>query len=89
MSLHRFDARRDSNEKSIIKVLQSFGATVHRLSEPVDLLVGYKGVNYLIEIKTETGTLTKKQSEFVKSWKGRYAICRNETEALFAIGIVI
>ena len=43
--------KRDANEASIVKALESVGATVLRLDE-IDLLVGYGGTkNILMEVK--------------------------------------
>lgn len=62
--------RRDANEPEIVRVLRKFGATVVLLDNPVDLLVGYRGKNFLFEVKTENGSLNKKQKQFIEDWKG-------------------
>ena len=51
----RRDARRDDNEYEIIQALEAIGCTVRRLDRPVDLLVGYRASNYLIEVKNPHG----------------------------------
>jgi hypothetical protein len=45
--------KRDVNEKTIIAALRSVGATVQQLDAPgcPDLLVGFRGVNTLMEVK--------------------------------------
>jgi len=53
----RRSAKRDVNEGDIVAGLRKVGATVDRISEEdlPDLLVGFRGVNYLIEIKAPPG----------------------------------
>jgi Holliday junction resolvase len=41
-----------------------------------DLLVGRDGQNFLLEIKSENGTLTPAQIEFHKNWQGHCAVVR-------------
>lgn len=54
MSLRRFNPRRDEAEPGIVAALVMAGASVHRLSakDAPDLLVGWKGRNLLMEVKT-------------------------------------
>jgi hypothetical protein len=93
--------QRDSNESEIISSLQAIGATV----EPMptgggvpDLLVGYKGDNFLMEVKPEPVKgkvfasdvkLNPKQVEWHKTWKGQKAVVRTPQEALAVLGIKI
>lgn len=47
-------AKVDSNQKDIVKLLRSVGACVlhtHTLKNAFDILVGYKGRLYIVEIK--------------------------------------
>lgn len=72
MSLNRHAKRRDENEPAIVAYLEANGALVYRLDRPVDLLVGYRGAWYLLEVKNPgaargraTATkLTPDQEEF-------------------------
>lgn len=50
-------AQRDANEPIIVEALEAVGAAVQRLSAPgvPDLLVGYRGVLYLLEVKLPLG----------------------------------
>jgi hypothetical protein len=51
-----YGKKRDANERAIIVALRLAGASVHQLQgtgEP-DLLVGFEGVTYLMEIKDPT-----------------------------------
>lgn len=79
--------RRDSNEDEIVHALEQAGATVWRLDTPMDLLVGFRGVTYLIDPKTETGRPTKLQNDFLESWRGGPAgFVRSISGALMFIG---
>lgn len=60
MSMNRYDAKRDRNEKAIVEGLKAIGAKVLRLPNP-DLLVLYRDCLYLIEIKTKGGRSTRSQ----------------------------
>ena len=54
--------RRDANQAEIVKALESVGASVLDLADVgrgcPDLLVGYAGREWLIEVKMPTGKLT-------------------------------
>lgn len=87
MKRQAYAKRRDANEPEIVKALRDVGATVELL-DWCDLLVGYKGVNYLIEVKTEKGTLTDKQELDFPRWNGRkIKIARTVEAALKEIGV--
>ena len=96
MALSRFANARDANEKPIVDALIGIGATVERLDKPVDLLVGYRGRNLLLEVKRPAGprggthgrNLTPEQVEFFRTWRGQRCVVRNVNEALQAIGAV-
>ena len=57
MSIHRRAARRDQNEDAIVAALEAAGASVTRIgAEGVpDLLCGYAGATYLLEVKAPLG----------------------------------
>ena len=78
--------KRDANEPQIVDGLLRAGATVERMHTPSDLLVGFRGGNYLLEVKTEDGQLTGSEQRFRDSWRGQYAVVRTIEEALEAIG---
>ena len=91
--------KRDKSEPAIVSALESVGATVEQLPTGKgvpDLLVGYKGENYLLEVKRkpEKGKvygshvkLNKKQEIWHKCWRGSVSIVRTPEEALAVIGI--
>lgn len=88
MSVNRRAAKRDTNEPEIIQALLAIGATVQALSETgtPDLLVGFRGHNFLIEVKTRSGKLTDAQKNWHQDWNGQKAIARTSQEALEIIG---
>jgi hypothetical protein len=92
----RFDMRRDANEREIVAALIAVGAAVEKLNFPCDYLVGFRGQNFLIEIKVDgrrgskDGGLTAKQRKFRDHWRGRgqFAVVYCAHEALVAIGAI-
>ena len=91
------NARRDTNEQDIVDALVAAGASVARIGRDgvPDLLVGYLGETYLLEVKREAGPrggtkgkkLNAKQQAFWKGWKGRAPVLvRTVGDALVAIG---
>ena len=96
MGLHSHANARDANEQEIVNALLIVGASVDRVDEPCDLIVGYRGVTYLMEVKLppgpEGGTshskMTPTQMEFAGRHKGRYVVVRSIDDALRAIGAI-
>ena len=64
--MRQFSAKRDANEAAIVKSLEFIGATVTKLSQKgaPDLLVRYRGVWFLVEVKAPGGKLTEAQKAF-------------------------
>jgi hypothetical protein len=98
-----YSKRRDTNEPGIVTALQRAGAVVSRMGDfgAPDLLVGYLGRTYLLEVKMPLGPqggvhhngnggrgdLTKAQVKWWDTWGGEPAhIVRSPSEALAAIG---
>ena len=84
----------DANQSAIIATLRQVGATVVDLSAVgkgcPDLLVGHRGVTYLLEVKNVKGKnrTTPDQDVFYAWWRGApVAIVRTADEAMTAIGI--
>ena len=72
----RYAARVDANQEQIVSALRAAGAYVWIIGLPVDLLVGYKGHSFLMEIKTDSKKrLTKLQADFFENWMGG-TLCR-------------
>lgn len=83
----------DANQSAITAVLREVGATVVDLSAVgkgvPDLLVGYRGATYLLEVKNVKGKnkTTPDQDVFYAWWRGApVSIVRTADEALLAIG---
>lgn len=84
----RYNNKRDANEKEIVEALEKAGASVIRIDE-IDLLVGFRKRNYLLEVKTEHGQLTRSQIKLRDEWPGQYSIVNSPVQALQAIGAMI
>ena len=83
----RYGTPRDANEPEIVDALRAVGASV-LLIDDIDLVVGFRGVNYLLEVKTATGKLNKKQEKFFRGWLGQVNIVRTVEQALGLIGAI-
>ena len=90
-------AKTDKNQVEIVQALRCAGATVtptHAAGSGFpDLVVGFRGVNYLIEVKDgrkapSKRKLTPDQVEWHGSWRGQVAVVKNITEALAVIGAI-
>lgn len=83
-------ARVDKNQGEIVTALRAVGATVAPMHTAgagfPDLVVGYRGVTYLLEVKGPRGRLTKDQVSWHEEWRGHVAIVRTVEEAWQAIG---
>jgi hypothetical protein len=80
----------DANQEQIVSALRAAGAYVWIISLPVDLLVGYKGHTFLVEIKrTAKSRFTPLQQDFFESWGGGTLARVNDAEsALRMIGVI-
>ena len=85
-------AKVDRNQGDIVTDLRAAGATVESLATlgkgRPDLLVGYRGVNWLLEVKVDKGKLTPDQEAWHPTWRGQVAIVRSADEALRVIGAI-
>jgi len=82
----------DANQSIIVADLRKAGATVCDLHEVgygcPDILVGFRGANFLIEIKSDIGTLNQLQHDFFVKWRGQVRLARTSEEALRIIGAI-
>ena len=76
----RHKNRRDANEADLVAELRAHGFSVYMLDQPLDLLVGYAGRTYLVEIKTPKGKLTQPQLEFMDGWRGDATVLRTSED---------
>ncbi len=86
-------ARKDANHAEIREALESIGATVLCINEKdaPDLLVGYRGSNYLLEIKDGQKSPSRRklrpgQAIFAQTWRGQTVKVEDVYEAFRAIG---
>lgn len=77
--------RLDANHRTIRDGLRQVGATVNEKG-PLDLLVGFRGRNFLLEVKTARGRIRTTQKAFLSVWQGQACVVRTLNEALIAIG---
>lgn len=84
--------RVDANQAEIVDALRKVGATVQSLHEVgmscPDLLVGFRGFNFLLEIKGKQGKLSPGQILWHALWRGQVSTVRTVDEALEAIGAI-
>lgn len=88
-------AKADDNQPAIIKALRQAGASVqplHTVGQGCpDLAVGFRGLNYMIEIKDgkkppSSRGLTDAQIRWHQIWCGQVSIAETEEQALKIIG---
>lgn len=93
----RRNARVDANQPEIVKGLRKAGATVlilSNLKNCFDILVGFRGVNYIMEIKDGAKPpsgrkLTEGEQKFADEWQGgQYYIVLDLQQALKIIGAI-
>lgn len=90
----RLKAKVDDNQAQMVEALRKIGCTVeplHAVGKGVpDLLVGYHGVNILIEVKDgnkppSKRKLTPDQIKWHDSWRGQKAVANSIEEAISVI----
>lgn len=83
--------RTDENQKEIVSIFRSLGASVQVLSDLgkgcPDIVIGIFGKNYLVEIKNgkkppSGQRLTEAEQVFFDSWKGQVCIIKSLDEAV-------
>lgn len=87
MSIKRWDAKRDANEREIIDALKQAGCTVEQL-DTFDLAVGRimpdgERRNFLLEVKmpNKRDELKDSQIKLRDTWRGQYSIVTSVVEA--------
>lgn len=89
-------AKVDANQSEIVGAFRTAGATVtplHAVGQGCpDLVVGYRGVNYMVEVKDgakppSARKLTPDQVEWHQSWRGQVCVVKDVGEALELLGI--
>lgn len=94
MTFNRHAKQTDANQSEIVEGLRKAGCTVSIIGRPVDLLVGYRGINSLLEVKLPRGpkggdvsTRTPAQREFYLTWRGSVFEVRSLAQALQVVGV--
>lgn len=80
--------RRDANEPEIIAYFKSVGASVLCIDD-VDLIVGFCGRNYLVEVKKhktpgmdrKSYDLNPRQVKIHEEWRGQICVVRDVDDA--------
>lgn len=84
-------AKVDANQDEIVNALRSMGATVQSLARVgagcPDLLVGFRGKNYLLEVKDgrkvpSAQKLTDAQIQWHRFWRGHVQVVKTVDETL-------
>lgn len=91
----RLRSKVDNNQAAVVKALRDVGATVEHLHAVgkgcPDILVGYRGHNYLLEIKDgakapSARRLTNDQVDWHLTWRGTVYVVNSIEQALMRIG---
>jgi hypothetical protein len=83
-------ARTDDNQHELVEALKKIGAKCYFIGKPVDLLVGFRGKNLLLEVKRPDkkgwkSALTQEQKDFIETWPGDVAVVYSVEEAVSAV----
>jgi hypothetical protein len=87
----RTASRVDANQPAIVKGLRAIGASVlhlHQLKNCFDLLIGYRGQTFLMEVKDPSQPpskrkLTEGEEAFREAWRGSpYHVIHTVDEAI-------
>ena len=83
--------RVDANQSEIVKALRQIGASVYITSQLgggfPDIVVGFRGKNYLFEIKdgskkASARRLTTDEADFIGGWAGAVWVVYSEEDAI-------
>lgn len=78
----QYKNKRDANEDAIVITLRAHGFDVVHTDKPLDLVVGYAGRTYLVEVKNgPKAKLTKFQEAFFGQWRGHATILTSVQDA--------
>lgn len=85
--MKRYGNKRDANEAEIVSALRAIGCSVYLLDLPVDLVVGYRARNFLIEVKDgnkppSARKKTEQQKIFMRGWNGQVRVVETADEAI-------
>jgi Holliday junction resolvase len=70
----RHNPKRDAAEPEVVTALKQCGFSVERMDKPVDLLVGFRGRCWIVEVKSSDKgygkDLNANQKKFADAWRG-------------------
>lgn len=80
----RYRQRKDSNQTEIVDALEAIGCDVIVMHSPCDLLVGYRGLNLLLEVKRDhrPSRITPAQRKWNEGWRGQRLTVTTPQEAI-------
>ena len=87
-------AKTDANHSEVVKALRQIGCSVASLASVgcgiPDLVVGYRGVNWLLEVKDgskppSARKLTDDEAAFMAAWRGQYAVVETVEQAIAVV----
>ena len=83
----------DENQAEIVDAFRRCGASVVSLADVgggiPDLLIGYRDVTFLVEVKTAEGKLNDLQKKWHARWNGQIAIVRSVDDVLRLLGLIV
>lgn len=83
-------AKVDANQDAIVSALRAAGASVQSLAQVgkgcPDLLAGFRGTNFVLEVKREKKNPNDDQARWHSEWRAPVYVVRSPDEALRVIG---
>ena len=83
-------ARTDANQAEIVEALRQVGAHVEIIGRPVDLLVGFRHQNFLLEVKRSKVRPRRDQHEqqaWMGKWTGQVTQVESVDQAFTVLGV--
>ena len=87
----RHRAKTDANHSQVVDALRRIGCSVRSTAALgrgfPDLAVGYRGMNFLLEVKDgskppSARKLTEDEQKFLLEWRGHYAVVESANDAI-------
>ena len=89
--MSKYNKKVDATQPEVVDRFRKLGASVtylHSVGGGVaDLLIGFNGNNYLVEVKSEKGRLNELQVKYKENWKGQYSVIRSAAEVDKFLGL--
>ena len=85
MIMPRYNPKVDQNQKEIVDALNAIGCSVVVIGRPVDLLVGFRKRNFLLECKVKGSENRKDQQDqrdWIRYWRGQVRMVTDADEAI-------